>query len=80
MRTIEKINKTQNSEKSNKRTKSKIRQTTAYYGFFLNKIALRLAGEIHNYKLQIRTRRHYGIDPNDGEPFKIKYNLTKLIS
>lgn len=61
-------------------SKSKIRQTTAYYGFFLNKIALRWAGEIHNYKLQIRTRRHYGIDPNDGEPFKIKYNLTKLIS
>ena len=61
-------------------SKSKINSTTAYYGFFLNKIVLRWTGEIHNYNLQIRTRRNYGVNPLNGEPFKIQYNITKLIS
>lgn len=61
-------------------SKSKIKSTTAYYGIFFNKIVLRWTGDIHNYNLQIKTRRHYGINPKDGEPFKINYNISKLIS
>jgi hypothetical protein len=60
-------------------SKSNINSTAAYYGIFFNKIVLRWTGEIHNYNLQIKTRRHYGINPDDGEPFKINYNISKLV-
>ena len=61
-----------------KSSRSKINATVANYGSFLNKIYFRWKGTMHNYELQIRTRRHYGIDTSTGEPYPIKFNVIKL--
>lgn len=62
-------------------SRNKIKNTAAYYGNFLNKIVFRWHGTMHNYELQVKTRRHYGIDPDSkGEAYKIKYNIIKLFS
>lgn len=59
-------------------SRSKIKSTTAFYESFRNKIQLRWVGKIHNYKLEIRTRRNYGIDVNTGTYFNINYNVVQL--
>jgi hypothetical protein len=59
-------------------SKSKINITEAHYETFRNKIQLKWVGDMHNYALQIRTRRHYGIDEQTGEPFQIKFNVINL--
>lgn len=56
-------------------SKSKINMTEAHYETFRNKIQLRWTGSMHDYSLQIRTRRHYGIDDQTGEPFQIEFNV-----
>ena len=61
-------------------SRSKIKSTVAHYGSFLNKIEFRFTGEMHDYELQVRTRRHYGIDSNTGEPYQIHFNLTKIFT
>lgn len=63
-----------------KMSRNKIKNTAAYYGNFLNKISFRWHGSMHNYELQARTFRHYGINPKNGEAYKIKYNIIKLFS
>ena len=61
-----------------KASKNKIKVSSSFYGSFLNKINFRWKGTMHNYELQIRTRRHYGIDTSTGEPYPIKFNVIKL--
>jgi len=61
-------------------SRSKIRSTTAFYESYRNKIQYRWIGKIHDYKLEIRTRRNYGIDAENGEPFNIKFNIIHLFS
>lgn len=62
------------------RSQSKIKATTAFYGDFRNKIRFRWTGDMHNYALQVKTARHYGIDPKNGETYRIKYNIIRLFS
>tara|TARA_B100000902_G_C27297669_1_gene910951 strand:- start:1852 stop:2604 length:753 start_codon:yes stop_codon:yes gene_type:complete len=64
---------------------SKINQISAFYkGYsffnFRNKIILKWSGKMHNYNLQIKTRKNYGVNPDTGEPFKINFNVVKLLS
>ena len=54
------------------KSKSSIRKTRAYYGFFWNKLNLRWRGTTHNYSLELRANRNYGKGVN------IYYNITKL--
>lgn len=42
------------------KSKSKIRKTSAHFGFWWNKLNLRWVGETHSYGLQIKTNRNYG--------------------
>jgi hypothetical protein len=55
-------------------SRSKIRKTQAYYGWFWNKICLRWTGTTFNYKLQMRTMINYGGDA------KIAYHVTNIWS
>jgi len=57
-----------------------IRVTSASYGGFFNKLQLRWSGEVNNYALQVRTRRHYGLNDQDGQPFMIHFHITRLWS
>lgn len=54
------------------KSRSKIKTTQAYYGWWWNKISLRWQGSTFNYSLQIRTRSDYG----KGQ--YIKFYVTKL--
>lgn len=54
-------------------SKHKIRKTTAYYGFWWNKIHIRWKSNgTYNYELQISTNRNYGDDT------QIYYRVTNL--
>ncbi|NCT94929.1 MAG: adhesin [Chitinophagaceae bacterium] len=53
-------------------TRGRIRSTSAYYGFFWNKLKLRWKGTTHNYSLQIKTGNNYGADVD------IFYKITRL--
>jgi hypothetical protein len=59
-------------------SKWKVRNTSAYYGSFFNRLQFRWDGTLHEYALQVRTRRHYGLDDRNGEPYLIQYNITRL--
>ena len=61
-------------------SRNKIKNTHAYYGSFLNRLSFRWVGEMHNYELQVRTRRHYGVNELDGQPYKIKFNVSRFFS
>jgi len=61
-------------------SRNKIKNTHAYYGSFLNKLSFRWIGDMHNYELQVRSRRHYGVSEVDGLPYKIKFNVTRFFS
>lgn len=55
------------------KSKSKIRKTGAYYGFFWNKLNLRWKGEsTHRYHLQLRSNSNY------GPGVRIFYTVTRL--
>ncbi len=55
------------------RSRSKIKKTSAHYGFFWNRLSVRWKSEgTHNYHLQLRTRCNYGFNA------KIFYSITKL--
>ena len=58
---------------------NKIKLTNSYYGSFFNRLQFRWFGEMHDYELQVRTRRHYGVSEIDSEIFKIKYNIGLII-
>ena len=59
-------------------SRSKIKLTQAHFESFRNKIQLRWRGDMHNFRLEIRTRRNYGVDDKTGDAFKIKFNVTDL--
>lgn len=54
------------------RSRSKIRKTSAHYGFFWNKLSLRWTGSTHNYRLELRTNNNF------GEGVRIYYAITRL--
>lgn len=57
---------------------SKIKVTSSFYGSIFNKLKFRWYGTMNNYSLQVKTRRHYGICPENNQPYKINFNITKL--
>jgi hypothetical protein len=57
----------------------KINQTSAYYGSYFNRLKFRWTGDLNNYGLEVKTARHYGIDPKTGDPFNIRFSLTNLL-
>jgi|TARA_B110000977_G_C11091728_1_gene497191 hypothetical protein len=59
---------------------NKIKLTNSYYGSFFNRLQFRWFGEMHDYELQVRTRRHYGVSEIDSEIFKIKYNISRFFT
>ena len=61
-------------------SRNRIKNTNAYYGSFMNRLSFRWVGEMHNYELQVRTRRHYGVSELDGQPYKIKFNVSRFFS
>lgn len=61
-------------------SKNQLRQIKAHFKRFVwhrYKIDLRWTGDVHDYKLQIRTRKHFGVDPDHGLS-KIKFHITSL--
>lgn len=54
------------------RSRSKIRKTSAHYGFFWNKLSLRWTGSTHNFRLELRTNNNF------GENTRIYYAITRL--
>ena len=61
-------------------SKWSIRKTAANYGGFLNQLQFRWTGSVNNYALQVRTRRHYGLNDQNAEPYQIKFHVTQLWS
>ncbi len=61
-------------------SRNKIKTTVASYGSFFYKISFRWYGDVHNYELQAKTSRHFGIDEKTGTPFPISFNIVKLFS
>lgn len=55
-----------------------IRKTAANYGGFLNQLQFRWTGSVNNYALQVRTRRHYGLNDQNAEPYQINFHVTQL--
>lgn len=60
-------------------SKSKIKNTTAYYAGYRDKIKYKWVGALHNYSLMIKTLRDYGEDPDSKEQFTIEFNITSLL-
>lgn len=56
-----------------------INKTMAYYGSFFNRLKFRWTGDLYNYSLQVKTARHYGLDPKTGEPYPIHFNASNLL-
>lgn len=56
-----------------------IKKTSAWYGFFRNRLRFRWSGELFNYSLQVKTSTSYGIDERNGEPFPIQFQITGLL-
>jgi hypothetical protein len=59
-------------------SKSAIKATTAHYGGFFNRLQLRWSGTVHDFSLQARTRSHYGIEEQTGEPYAINFHIVRL--
>lgn len=53
-------------------SRSRIRKTSAHYGFFWNRLRLRFRGTTHNYRLEIKTGNNYGSEVD------IFYNISRL--
>jgi hypothetical protein len=62
-----------------KTNSSGINKTRAQYGSFLNRLRFRWSGSMYNYSLQVKTARHYGLDPKTGEPFLIHFSVSNLL-
>lgn len=58
----------------------KINVSNARWGLFSfrNKIKLRWSGDLHNYSLEAKTTRNWGINNRTREIYNIKYNITKI--
>lgn len=58
------------------KSRYRIKQTRAYFGWFWNRIELRCSGKVDNFALLMRTRTPY---LQNGEAnIKIKYHITQL--
>lgn len=57
----------------------KINKTMAYYGSFFNRLKFRWSGKLYDYSLQVRTARHYGLNPTNGEPYPIRFTVCNLL-
>lgn len=57
-----------------------INKTRAQYGSFFNRLRFRWTGTLYNYSLQVKTARHYGLDPKTGEPYPIRFTVSNLLS
>lgn len=56
-----------------------IRQTRAYYGWFIRRIEFRWTGAVKSYNLQVRTRSSYGFaDEATQTPYMIRFHITNL--
>ncbi|MDA7693357.1 hypothetical protein OAP80_01615 [Flavobacteriaceae bacterium] len=60
-------------------SKSKIKNTTAYYGGYRDKIIYKWTGTLHSFSLLARTRRDYGEDPVSKSSYTIDYNVSSLL-
>ena len=60
-------------------SKSKIKNTTAHYGGYRDKIRYKWSGKLHDYSLMAKTIRDYGEDPETKVPFTIDYSITSLL-
>ena len=60
-------------------SKSKIKNTTAYYGGYFDKIVYKWSGNLHDYGLMAKTRRDYGENPLSNKPYTIDFNITSLL-
>jgi hypothetical protein len=56
-----------------------INKTRTQYGSFFNRLRFRWSGSLYNYSLQVKTGRHYGLDPKTGEPFPIRFSVSNLL-
>lgn len=61
-------------------SRSRIRKTGAAYGSFWNRLRFRWHGDIHDFSLQVKTRRHFGLQEDTGMPFPINFHVTRLWS
>ena len=57
----------------------KIKNTTAYYGGYFDKIVYKWSGNLHDYGLMAKTRRDYGENPTSNKPYTIDFNITSLL-
>lgn len=55
---------------------SKIKVTQSWYGSFWNRIKFRWKGEPSNYRLEMKTRSHYGM--NNDKPYYIQFHVCSL--
>lgn len=60
-----------------RRSRWKIKQTRAYYGWFWNRIDFKWDGDTFAYALKVRTRQNYG-KGEDGSHSKIRFHLSSL--
>ena len=60
-------------------SRGRINETNSYYGSYFNRLKFRWSGSLYNYSLQVRTGRHYGLNPTSGEPFPIKFSVGSLL-
>lgn len=62
-----------------KSSKSNIKTNNAYFGSYKNKVKLQWTGDLHNYQLQIKSLKDWGINNETKESFKINFNITSLL-
>jgi hypothetical protein len=56
-----------------------INKTSAFYGSFRNRLRFRWSGNLYNYSLQVKTARHYGVNPTSGEAYPIRFSVGSLL-
>jgi len=59
--------------------RGKINTTRSHYGSFFNRLRFRWTGKLYNYSLQVKTARHYGLDPKTGEAFPIRFSVSDIL-
>jgi len=62
-----------------RRSKHKIKTTTAYYEKYFHRLSFRWFGEMNSYGLQVRTLKSYGICSETKESYQIKFNVLNLL-
>lgn len=56
-----------------------INKTSTYYGSFFNRLRFRWSGDLYDYSLQVKTARHYGLNPTTGEAYPIQFSVGSLL-